>query len=75
MRKTEVACYFSHQKLWLKIIEITSPQNLRQLFKFSYIANLKKPASFPGSILYFLDTHPLVFYTSMFHGIFDSYKT
>jgi transposase-like protein len=29
----------------------------------------------PYLILYFLGTHSLVFYTSMFHGIFDGYKT
>ncbi len=54
---------------------VTLPQNLKQLSKFSYIANPKKPSSFSDSILYFLDTHPLVFYISMFHGIFGDYKT
>ncbi len=56
-------------------LNTTLPQNLKQLSKFSYIANPKKPSSFSDSILYFLDTHPLVFYISMFHGIFGDYKT
>jgi hypothetical protein len=35
---------------------------------------LMKPSSFPDLILYFLGTHPLVFYMPVFHGIFDGYK-
>ena len=34
----------------------------------------KKPSSYSGSILYFLGTRPLVFYSLMFHGIYDGYK-
>jgi hypothetical protein len=46
-----------------------------QLFKISYIEHPKKPSLFLDLILYFLGTHPLVFYMPVFHGIFDGYKT
>jgi hypothetical protein len=46
-----------------------------QLFKISYIEHPKKPSLFLDLILYFLGTHPLVFYMPAFHGIFYGYKT
>jgi hypothetical protein len=46
--------------------QYTSEIHTKRLFKISYIEHPKKPSLFLDLILYFLGTHPLVFYMPVF---------